>query len=652
MNRYSNILVAAVVMAFAVSACGKKEEAKAPAEPKKVEEKKEAKADEGALPATIPTKGGDNALVTIVEISDFQCPFCSRVGPTIKQIEKEYGDKVRIAWVNNALPFHKDARPAAIAGLAAHRQGKFWEMHDKLFANQRELTEDNFKKWAKELGLDVAKFEKDLKDPELGKQVDRDQKAANAVGARGTPAFFINGKLLSGAQPFANFKKEIDEAITKAEPVAKGGKSGRELLEAVFNRDAANGPKLLGFLLGKEEPPAVAQRKPQERKAPTKPPPDSYQVWKVKVPEGTPMKGNKDAPITIVEFSDFECPFCNRATNTLNEVVKANGDKVRVFFMHNPLPFHKNAKPAHQAAIAADAQGKFWEMHDKLFENFRTLTEENIKKWAGELGLDMGEFDKVRNDKKTAARIAADMELGQTVSVRGTPNFFINGRKIVGAQPKEMFQMVIDEELKKAEKSDKKGEAYYESVIANGKVFSELDDKVNEFDVSKLPYKGKKDAPVTIVEFSDFQCPFCSRVPGPLKETVENYKGKVKVVFAHFPLSFHKMAMPASVMAQEAFVQGGSEKFWEAHDKLFAAQRELSVEKIDGIAKEIGLDMKKYEAAKKSGDHEKLIKDTMAMGTKGGVRGTPTLFINGRKFQPLSGYNAAAFGKVVDKLLK
>jgi protein-disulfide isomerase len=169
------------------------------------------------------TKGGAQPKVTVIEWSDFQCPFCSRVGPTLEEIEKAYGDDVQIAFKHNALPMHNRARPAAIAAEAAGRQGKFWEMHDILFANAKELTDENFKKWAGELGLDVAKFEKDLADPAIAKKVDDNQKQGTSLGARGTPAFFVNGRYLSGAQPFDAFKAIIDEEMKKADAlIAKG----------------------------------------------------------------------------------------------------------------------------------------------------------------------------------------------------------------------------------------------------------------------------------------------------------------------------------------------------------------------------------------------------------------------------------------------
>ncbi|MBN8555306.1 MAG: thioredoxin domain-containing protein [Deltaproteobacteria bacterium] len=162
-----------------------------------------------------PVKGTEGAPITIVEFSDFQCPFCKRVLPTVQQVMKDYQGKVKIAFKHNPLPFHPNAMPASKAAIAAGNQGKFWEMYEKLFANQQELTEANFKKWAKELKLNPAKFEKDMKDPATQKQIEEDMNFARANGAGGTPSFFINGVLLVGAQPYEKFKEVIDVLLTE-----------------------------------------------------------------------------------------------------------------------------------------------------------------------------------------------------------------------------------------------------------------------------------------------------------------------------------------------------------------------------------------------------------------------------------------------------
>ncbi len=176
-------------------------------------------------------KGPNTAKVTIVEWSDFQCPFCSRVVPTMNELSKAYGDDLRIAFKHNALPMHNRAKAAAIAAEAAGKQGKFWEMHDLLFANAKELTDENFVKWAKEIGIDTAQFEKDLKDPAIAKKVDDNQAQGSKLGARGTPAFFVNGRYLSGAQPVDAFKKIIDEEMKKADALLAKGTPKDKLYE-------------------------------------------------------------------------------------------------------------------------------------------------------------------------------------------------------------------------------------------------------------------------------------------------------------------------------------------------------------------------------------------------------------------------------------
>jgi len=166
--------------------------------------------------AGAPTKGPDDAVVTIVEWSDFQCPFCNRVTPTLAKIEEEYGDKVRVAFKHMPLSIHPQAPQAHAASEAAHRQGKFWEMHDKIFADQRDLSVATLASHARAIGLDMDRYNADIADARIKKKIDDDMAQASKLGVTGTPSFFINGRFLSGAQPFENFKRMIDEALEKA----------------------------------------------------------------------------------------------------------------------------------------------------------------------------------------------------------------------------------------------------------------------------------------------------------------------------------------------------------------------------------------------------------------------------------------------------
>jgi len=163
---------------------------------------------------------------------------------------------------------------------------------------------------------------------------------------------------------------------------------------------------------------------------------------------GRPERGGgAKAPVTIIEFSDYQCPFCKRAEDVVNQVMKTYGDKVRLVYRDYPLPMHSQARPAAEAAACANAQGKYWDYHAKLFANQSALGEDKLKQYAKDVGLDGAKFDQCLAEKPGKAAIDKDVEDGGKVGVNGTPAFFINGRMLTGAQPFEKFKQVIDEEL-------------------------------------------------------------------------------------------------------------------------------------------------------------------------------------------------------------
>src|SRR5262245_13892496 len=162
---------------------------------------------------------------------------------------------------------------------------------------------------------------------------------------------------------------------------------------------------------------------------------------------GHPAKGPADAPIELVEFSDFQCPFCQRANPTVDQVLKTYGDKIHFVYRHFPLPSHPNARPAAEAAACAGEQGHFWQFHDQLFANPTKLTNDDLKAHAAAIGLDATKFNACFDGHRLKAEVDKDIAEGSEAGVTGTPAFFINGRSLEGAQPFEAFKQVIDEEL-------------------------------------------------------------------------------------------------------------------------------------------------------------------------------------------------------------
>jgi protein-disulfide isomerase len=160
-------------------------------------------------------RGAAATKVTIVEFSDFQCPFCKRAVPTLHEIEQKYPKDVAVVFVNQPLPFHDKAMGAAQAFMAAARQGKAWEMHDKMFSNQQALSEADLDKYAQEIGLNMAKFKAAMDSSKFKDRIQKDSAEGMKVGANGTPTFFINGNKVEGAQPFDAFKAVIDRELAK-----------------------------------------------------------------------------------------------------------------------------------------------------------------------------------------------------------------------------------------------------------------------------------------------------------------------------------------------------------------------------------------------------------------------------------------------------
>jgi protein-disulfide isomerase len=168
--------------------------------------------------AGAPSRGPANAPVTIVEFEDFQCPYCKSVQPTLKQILSHYGDKVRLLYVDYPIEsLHPAAFQAHQAARCAGEQAKFWEYHDLLFKNSPSASPEQLDAYAKQAGVDVPAFKTCLNSGKYQSAIQKDEEVGNKLGVNGTPAFFINGRLLSGAQPFAEFSRIIDEELASKE---------------------------------------------------------------------------------------------------------------------------------------------------------------------------------------------------------------------------------------------------------------------------------------------------------------------------------------------------------------------------------------------------------------------------------------------------
>lgn len=382
-----------------------------------------------------PGHGPDDALVTIIEWSDYRCRYCNRVQRSLEHLARLYDGEVR--WVHRYLPLDDDETLAAEAALAAAAQGAFAPMHDRLFAVHGQVDRATVELIAGELGLDLVRFRADLDAGVHRAALARDVEDAVRLGVTGTPMFFVNGRPLRGAQPLGTFVEVIDQELARARAALADGAP----------RDG-----LYARLVGDGRTTADADAEP----AYPQPYLDPSSVYRVGLGLDGHAAGPDTALVTVVTWSDFQCPYCAHLVPTLARLREEYGDRVRVVHRHMPLPNHPEAQLAAEAAVAAGAQGKFWAMHDRLFAA-ESLARADLERIAGELGLDLPRFRAALDERRHRDAVADDAAAGSALGVAGTPTLFVNGTPIEGAPRWEQLELVVEARLAEAE-----------SLVANG----------------------------------------------------------------------------------------------------------------------------------------------------------------------------------------
>lgn len=326
--------------------------------------------------------------ITIQVFSDFQCPYCRQFAPAVREIESKGVDgvKTRVEFRNFPLPFHPFAQLAAQAAMAAGEQGKFWEMHDLLFANQTALGRDALFKYAESLKLDMARFKNDLDSDRIKKKIETDKALGSAKKVQGTPTFFVDGKEYSGTRTFAALKALVTADV------------GRRM--------------------------ALSE-----------------------ITDSLMSKGPAGAPVTVEFFADLESPVSRSANYVLEELMAKHPAQVRLQFRNFPLSFHPQAGLAHDAAMTAARDGHFWEMVNYIFDHQESMREQDVIAYAGRLGMDQAKFAEAIQKRKYAPRVDADIADGFQRGVRGSPVIFVNGRRIDGVPSLQTLTEYVDAAL-------------------------------------------------------------------------------------------------------------------------------------------------------------------------------------------------------------
>ncbi|HEX3776192.1 MAG TPA: thioredoxin domain-containing protein [Polyangiaceae bacterium] len=370
--------------------------------------------------AGAPSIGPKDALVTIVEFYDYQCPYCRRVQATLNEVLARYPKDVRLVLRQNPLPFHPRALPAANLALEARAEkgdAGFIDATHGLFDDKRGLEDADLEKLGNDLKLDPKRVHNAIAQNTHASEIDADIDLANDFKASGTPYFFINGQRLSGAQPIESFVTAIDAQLKVANALVADGTQRARMYDEILKR--------------------AKDADPPEQKSIPAPSAEN------------PSRGPVNAPVVIHEFADFQCPFCSRVEPTLQELDKAFPGKLRFVWHDLPLPFHPHARPA--ALVAREARAEkgdaaFWKIHDFMFRDQsdeHAFSGEKFAEYASALGLDAGKLQAAPSDGRHDAALAHDQSVATAAKINGTPAFVINGYFVSGAQPLSAFKRAV-----------------------------------------------------------------------------------------------------------------------------------------------------------------------------------------------------------------
>jgi len=407
-----------------------------------------------------PALGGEHPLVTIVVFTDYACPPCRATWQVMDNLAEDYGADLRIVYQSFTVPGFGRGEQAVEAAFAAGAQGKFWEMHRRLFEHFGEFDRPTLQAHAEALALDVPKFLEEIDTGVHASTRLRHRRQAKRLGVAGLPTSFVNGLYLPGFAEEPAWHALIDDEMKRARGLLAEGVRRpdlyREMMATASTAQvvAPQGAEALRKDLAEQQPAAAAKV--------VAPSPDK----RYDVALTGPSIGPQRAPVVVVEFVDVQCPYCRRAwTDELQKLTKTKGDEVRFVIRQLPLPIHPGAKGAAIAGLAAARQGKFWEFHDRLMQRTDELGRSVFVAMARELGLDEARFIVDFEDPALAQQVDDDVAAANALGVGGTPGFFVNGRYLSGFLPGQL-PALIDEELAHAQELAKREGVPREDVFA------------------------------------------------------------------------------------------------------------------------------------------------------------------------------------------
>lgn len=365
-------------------------------------------------------------------------------------------------------------------------------------------------------------------------------------------------------------------------------------------------------------------------------------VWRVPVFSDDPVHGPKDALVTIVEFSEFESPFCRAAAKTLETLLARYPDRLRVVWKDNPVAFDVHSRTAALLAwrvYTERGESEFWRAHDLMFDSQPKLDDAALKVVAEKFGLVWTSSKQNAASRQANDKVDQSIELGGDVAVRGIPHFFINGRRLAGAQSLEVFSTRVEDALAQAAELTARGvpkEDIYEELIKGGKQLPEPEHRDVPEPDAMSPFRGTPAAPQAIQLFAELPCRSCERVLRILDEVEAEYRGQARIVFRFLPPA--PPLRPAfAEAAQEVFLRGGANAFWLFQERLLDAMlRAGPVDDagLEALATTVSVDSRRVHEALASGKHKTRLSSDAAAAKAAGIGSGPAIIVSGYLLGP------------------
>jgi protein-disulfide isomerase len=591
-----------------------------------------------------PSLGDSAAPVTVVVFWDVtRGDSVTSLVELVASVQKTYGkDQVRAVF-KHLSPADEKSLVAEAATTAFRYLGNkaYLDFLAHMSKQTRAIRESTLVEGAKIAGISqLDGFQRDLRRHRFSSKIQEDTELATQMKVSSSPTMIVNGLVLEAIPSKTALRLIVHEQILKAATSREGDIS-------------------CGLTRQQWEPSKTTAI-------------SSYDISPAAI-DGSPVRGPKDALVTIVQFSDYQCPFCSRAEKTMHEIAKKYPKDVRFVHKHFPLSFHKRAEPASELALEALKQKgemAFWMVHDKIFKNARYLEDIDLVHIAMRFGMNPDKTLSAIKQHHHQTRITKDQALGNELGVRGTPAFFVNGERMVGAQPLERFVPVIERQKKRAQELLANGvskKVLYETLTgqlalpikpaaAEGKkssltpgttqtpsgksLVASLSRPVLTPTISSHnPSKGSATAPVTVQWFGDLADPATGRSAQLLAKLQKHYGNKLRVVWRDYPLLSHPIGELASLATHEALVQRGEKAYWEMHRQILLASMakpsKLTRKHLESIAKSLGLNMQAFRLVLDTKSYQMFVRNEIQAGQRLAIaNNAPSTFVINNRLVP------------------